>query len=357
MTADPSPAAAARRATALARRTGARVLLLHVVSPETPPLDFDALQREVAPLLEGIEVRPLLRHGPPAREILAAAAMEQADLILMTRHGRWQSASELGFSRFLLHSVLCRVLLDADCPVWIEPEEGGGPAAPGHVLCHAVSPVHDRQTILLAGALAARMGARLVLFRTAVRALVSIPGRQERAQAWQQDVVAAVKGDLEALRRDMDVAADIRVGIGDPVTALLQDAEAHPGGLIALRRTSREWGRDAVLQPLVRGAHVPVLLYPGVPRPAAPARPPPRHARIRNFLLVLFVLMLGVWAIHDMFRRANRPDCDREAYRCAMRDNLMNSVKDRINQPQPKGDPKLGPFNETPPAGAPRPPP
>jgi nucleotide-binding universal stress UspA family protein len=357
VTADPSPAAAARRAAALARRTGARVLLLHVVSPEAPPLDFDGLQCELAPLLDGIDVQPLLRHGPPAREILAAAAAAQADLILMTRHGRWQSASELGFSRFLLHSVLCRVLLEADCPVWIEPEEGGGPAEPEHVLYHAVSPVHDRQAIRLAGALAARMGARLVLFRAAINTIAAVPGRQERAQAWQQDVVAAVRDDLENLRRDMDMAADIHVGIGHSVAALLQAAEARPGGLIALRLISREWGSDAVLQPLVRGAHVPVLLYPGAPHPAAPARTPPRHARLKSFLLVLFVLMLGVWAIHDMFRRASQPDCDREAYRCAVRENLMNSVKDRINQPQPKGDPKLGPFSQETPAGASRPPP
>src|SRR6185312_1760363 len=89
--------------------------------------------------------------------------------------------------------------------------------------------------------------------------------QQARAQAWQDDVVAAARGDLEALCRDMDVAADIRVGIGEPAAALLRDGETHPGGLIALRRTSRQWGRDAVLQPLVRGAHGPVLLYPGAP--------------------------------------------------------------------------------------------
>jgi nucleotide-binding universal stress UspA family protein len=353
VTADPSPVAAARRAAALARRIGARVVLLHVISPDAVPPDWEALQRELAPLFEGVAVRFCLRHGPPAWEIVAAAGAEQADLILMTRHGRWQSANDLGFPRFLLHSVLCGVLLEADCPVWVEPENGD-PAAPKHVLCAVASPVHDRQTVILAGALAAMMGARLVLFRAAVNAFVSIPGQQARAQAWQDDVVAAARGDLEALCRDMDVAADIRVGIGEPVAALLRDGETHPGGLIALRRTSRQWGRDAVLQPLVRGAHGPVLLYPGAPRPPA-AAPPPRHARLKGFLLVLFVLMLGLWAIHDMFRRANQVDCTREAYRCAVRENLIDSTRDRMNQPQPKAAPKLGPFNRVPPEDASRP--
>ena len=93
------------RAAGLARRSGARVVMVHVVSPESAPVDFDGLQRTVAPLLEGIEVQPLLRRGPVAREILAAARSENADLIVLTRHGRWQSASDLGFSRFLLHSM------------------------------------------------------------------------------------------------------------------------------------------------------------------------------------------------------------------------------------------------------------
>lgn len=334
------------RAAGLARRSGARVVMVHVVSPESAPVDFDGLQRTVAPLLEGIEVQPLLRRGPVAREILAAARSENADLIVLTRHGRWQSASDLGFSRFLLHSVLCRILLDANCPVWVEPETGAPPQI-AHVLCGIASPVHDRETIGHAAGIAALLEARLSLFRNSLGAAIAVPGQQELTQAWQREVAAAVRADLEALRESLGVCADVRVGTGGFVSALLRET----AGLIAVRRTSRDWGSDETLHPLVRGADVPLLVYPGELRPlrAAPPAKPFRIPRLAGPLLLVLVLLLGVWAIHGMFVRARQPDCEREAYRCAFRQNLIYTTQDRINQPQPKADPKLGPFNQAPP--------
>ena len=330
-------------------------MLLHVDEPEAPSTDWDAWQRALAPLLDGMAVQPVLRRGPVAREILAVAREEGADLILLTRHGRWQSASDLGFPRFLLQSVLCRVLLDADCPVWVEPEIGAPPAIT-HVLCAVASLVHDRTTIDRAGAMAGMLNAGLVLFRNSVSAAIAVPGQQERSQAWQQEVAAATHADLDALREKMGVAASVRVGIGDLVSALLQDVQTAPTGLVAVRRTSRDWGKDETLLPLIRHTNVPVLVYPGV-RPRASGTAPGRRFSTQSRVLVLVsVMLLGVWLVHHVFSRAREIDCETQAYRCAVRENLMNSTKDRMGQPQPKADPKLGPFkDDPPPKGAPRP--
>jgi nucleotide-binding universal stress UspA family protein len=345
---DPPPLAAARRAAALALATGARIVLLHVVSPDAAPLDWDGQQRGLAPFLEGVTLQPLLRRGPAAREILAVAREERADLIVMTRHGRWQSASELGFPRFLLHSALCRVLLDADCPVWIEPE-ADAPASIEHVLCGVASSVHDRETIVHAAGMAAALGAGLGLFRNSVSAAITVPGQQERSAAWQRDVCAAVRTDLEALRSELGVPADIRVGVGGFALALLRET----ADLIALRRTSRDWGRDETLQPLVRGALVPVLVYPGDKRPVM-ARPANRAplSRLAGPLLAVLVLLAGIWMIHATFVRMRQPDCVLEPYRCAVRENMMNSTKDRLGQTQPRADPRMGPFKDDPPEAA-----
>jgi hypothetical protein len=311
------------------------------------------LQRTLAPLLEGVTVQALQRRGPPAREILAAAREEGADLILMTPHGRWKSANDVGLPRFLIHSVLCRVLLAADCPVWVEP--AGGAADIAALVCGVGSLLLDRDMIGRAALMAQTLGARLVLFRNTVNAAISIPGEQERVALWQQEVAAAGQADLEALRAGMNLDADIRVHPGDLAAALLADAASAGAGVIAVRRTAREWGRDQTLPALVRGAAMPVLVYPEAPRaPAAPPLPPlsRRSARLAGWAAFAVVMVLGLWLIHNLFVHVTRPDCTGSAYRCAVGQDLVNSTRDRIGQPQPKADPRLGPFKDDPPPKA-----
>jgi nucleotide-binding universal stress UspA family protein len=56
-------------------------------------------------------VRTVIRKGPAPAEIVALAAEERADLVVMGTHGRG------GVSRVLLGSVADRVLRTAPCPV------------------------------------------------------------------------------------------------------------------------------------------------------------------------------------------------------------------------------------------------
>ena len=334
VTADPPPAIAARRAAALAQRTGARVVLLHVVSPETLPLDFDRLQQALAPLLEGVAVTPLLRRGPPAREILAAAREERADVILMTRHGRWTSSSELGFPRFLLHSVLCRVMLAAPCAVWVEPQ-AGGPADITHVLCAVGSLFLDRDTITMAQGLAGITGAELVLFRNAVSAAIAIPGQSQRAGEWQREVLAVTQADLEGLRDGMGVPAQARAGVGPMADALLQETGID---LIVVRRTSRDWGKDETLLPLVRGTCVPVVIVPGEIAAVPPVRrrAPSGFERLAQRALLVVAMLLGVWLMRSAFTVVRHPDmCATHAYGCAFEEGWKRTTGARPKEPPP----------------------
>lgn len=63
----------------------------------------------------GVAVTRLLRVGVPYEEIVAAAAEEGAELIVMTTHGR------KGLSHMLLGSVTERVIRTAPCPVLVVP--------------------------------------------------------------------------------------------------------------------------------------------------------------------------------------------------------------------------------------------
>lgn len=119
----------------LARATGARVVLLHVIEntwyPGTfgmgamPLPDLESEVRKAATeRLEkmrtelagkGVTCRALLRDGVPWSEIVAAAQDEKVDLIVISTHGY------TGLKHALLGSQAERVVRTAECPVLTVP--------------------------------------------------------------------------------------------------------------------------------------------------------------------------------------------------------------------------------------------
>lgn len=130
------------QAVALARALGAEIVLLHI-AVETPLYSEGGLgvqtqqiyeaQREwaeqtleartVALRALGVQARWVRRVGVPFEEIVAAAAAERADMIVMGTHGR------SGLNRLLLGSVADRVIRLAPCPVLAVREPGRAKAA------------------------------------------------------------------------------------------------------------------------------------------------------------------------------------------------------------------------------------
>lgn len=110
-------------AMALARDTGATLLLLHVAEPLPlySDMPYSVVQEpdlpELRQRLHSISVAaqiPTERHvvvGAAADEILELAKQERADLIVMGTHGR------TGLSRVLMGSVAEVVMRRAPCPV------------------------------------------------------------------------------------------------------------------------------------------------------------------------------------------------------------------------------------------------
>ena len=103
-------------ATAMARETGARLHVVHVVPPATDPsLGSEQLTRLGRRLGEGLPVELALLSGRAAREITAYACDKGIDLIVMSTHGR------TGVSRTLLGSVTEAVVRLAPCLVLTVP--------------------------------------------------------------------------------------------------------------------------------------------------------------------------------------------------------------------------------------------
>jgi universal stress protein A len=115
----------------LAQSFGAKLLLLHVVEPPSYPLEgivpshlgatlLDDLERQASrefaqmlPETQGskLDVARRVVVGIPYRKIVEVAAGENADLIVMTTHGR------TGLSHLVMGSVAEKIVRTAACPV------------------------------------------------------------------------------------------------------------------------------------------------------------------------------------------------------------------------------------------------
>lgn len=116
----------------LARKYGAELLLVRVcyapvavlspgdmaTLPAPPNWEEDAARAYLARMAErvsadGLTCRTVALIGDPAEGVIETSAEQQADLIVVTSHGR------SGFKRFLMGSVAERIARHAPCPVLI----------------------------------------------------------------------------------------------------------------------------------------------------------------------------------------------------------------------------------------------
>jgi nucleotide-binding universal stress UspA family protein len=117
-------------AVSLAGQFGGEVLLLNVIEPVTPPpaaalvtntvfdTDLaDAVNRELSEWRNSIgaqaRMKTVVRNGTPFREIVAAADEYDADLIIISTHGR------TGLAHLFMGSTAERVVRHATCPVLV----------------------------------------------------------------------------------------------------------------------------------------------------------------------------------------------------------------------------------------------
>ena len=116
--------AAVKVATAMARETGARLHLVHVVPPATDPsLGSEQLTRLGRLFGKDLTVEIALLSGRAARELTKYARDKSIDLIVISTHGR------TGVSRALLGSVAEAVVRLSPCLVLTVPVTLGAAGA------------------------------------------------------------------------------------------------------------------------------------------------------------------------------------------------------------------------------------
>ncbi len=133
---------AARTALDLADALETELIVMHVVSPvppfpgniapNAPGFNIHTYQQDLVTQsgqeLEGFvrrlgedrgPIRPIVREGDPAGNIVEFAEKEGVDLIVIATKGR------TGFTRFVFGSVAEKVVRHAPCPVLVIPSEKG----------------------------------------------------------------------------------------------------------------------------------------------------------------------------------------------------------------------------------------
>jgi nucleotide-binding universal stress UspA family protein len=277
-------------ATAIARRCGASLDLVLVHAPF--PLQnlhnipwggaqWDASARYLGSLADeihsgaGVEASHCLRKGEPVRNICDRAADIDADLIVMTSHGR------TGLSRVWFGSVADGVMRHADVPVLIvRPIAGTSRRHPARPLCkHVLVPLDGFSTEIVPAAieLAKCDNAKMTLLRVVQPIpLISVDlGTPYPALggAWDDDATKAIaettRQHLETLAERLSdetgLEVEPRVIVDSSVaTAIVELARAEEMDLIAMASHSGPVSRfflGSVADKVIRAANTPVLLY------------------------------------------------------------------------------------------------
>jgi nucleotide-binding universal stress UspA family protein len=280
--------AALPSAEALARLTGARIILVRAIDlPDVlddlaPPfaeevaagwpasdVDFAAGQREADDYLiaiarhlaqTGRTVETRLAPGPAATAIVEAA--RDTDLVVMATHGR------SGLSRWALGSVADTVVQTVPAPVLLVRAEQAQPLASGyprHILVPLDGSMLAEQALPLAVLLASRSGAELILTHIVTQPPTEpvAAGDDELAELIRESARAYLfAAGQRAMRPGITLHTDIHAGRA--AEGILAAADSRHADLIVMATHGRSglvrWISGSVADQVLRGASVPVLL-------------------------------------------------------------------------------------------------
>jgi nucleotide-binding universal stress UspA family protein len=231
---------AARYVASYARYFDAEVALLHVEALPAEPYVWEPQTERLTELLdnflpeefEGLIVRRHVATGDPAREIVAYARNEKADLIMMPTHGRG------AFRRFVLGSVTAKVLHDTPCPVWtsahLDVDRPPAPPSLTSVVCAIDLDDTGVHTLRYAASFARLTTARLTVAH-------AVPAVETRPEAYMDldfrtALIEAARKRLAEMQALAGSEAIVCVGAGNIAQFVNHAAQSHNAGLVIIGR-------------------------------------------------------------------------------------------------------------------------
>lgn len=235
----------------LAERFQAELAMLHVSTPESiaagVPADDrslanwnllaeilqkagDSIDQSLRTKLQRLVAGSLVVQGDPAKQIVHAAQVGNADLIMMSSHGET-------FGEFLLGSVTTKVLGRKECPIWTgahTEDQSAKDFSIHNILCAVDLGPHSQAAASWAGQLATEFGARLTLSNVTQSMAIFAPGGSWANPKWQQDLVEDASHRLAELQNNLGISADLLVGSGDVPKVLSEMASKIKADLLVL---------------------------------------------------------------------------------------------------------------------------
>ncbi len=281
--------AALPAAMAIAKRSGARIHLVHVRGTSTnvltglPGLTVGwgpETERAARTYLDGIAERAseeigesvsfALLDGPVAEALREYVRTQAISIIVMSTHGR------RGLSRAWLGSVAAGVIRESRTPVLlVRPRRGGGRPGATLRIRKIVIPLdgssHSEAIVAPAGVLGKFLGATLTLvhviepvFRLGEAILVPAVEYDAAADARLRSEATAYLGRIAQRLRGDGLVVEEKIVSGEAVQALLEVAKETDADVIAMATHGRRgWKRLAfgsVADKLVRSSSLPFLV-------------------------------------------------------------------------------------------------
>lgn len=257
---------AARFVEAFARRFGAEVLLLHVVTSGEHNLAeelFPMRQAQLATFfpdgLSYISTERCVLGEDPSTAILEADRTWKPDLIMMPTGG-------LGaFERLLVGSVTAEMLRGAACPVWTGVHAETAPQPEEihcrRVLCAVGMSEHSQAVLEWAAWLAGQCDARLAIVHATAEITASFDGGSVEEEL-RQKISSDARMRMEALQLAAGTASEVFFQSGVPADIVAQVAAKFSADLLVVGR-HEESGWD-VLQDayaVLRTSPCPVISF------------------------------------------------------------------------------------------------
>jgi nucleotide-binding universal stress UspA family protein len=278
----------------LAQAMHARLVLLHAYRAKTDDIETDPeldLVREHADLASGLRERGVdattwLSYDEPGPAVVTAAADLQADLIVMSTHGRG------GVSQLMYGSVADHVVRGSGVPILLVTAHARPRWADDCRLCILVpldGSAFAETALGPAGELARSLSARIVL----VRGLSPSDGWQA---PWQSQRRPGRPSALEEAERYLERVADdlragghdvgVRVEIGSPAQVIADVADELSPSLVLMTTHGRgvlsRFVVESVASEALRKVAAPVLLLrpPRTPEDGDAPRAPAEHSTV-----------------------------------------------------------------------------
>ena len=186
------------------------------------------------PTLAGIRLE--VATGEPAREILRVANAQNADLIILSTHGR------TGARKAFFGSTTERLLRDTPVPVLVTPSGDPGPAdleqlarGIGGILAPLDLTQFSKRQLAVASGLARALTAPLTLLHV-VEPLMALTDREAIARRMQAERKREAAKELQALAAAVDTASTVTVSVaeGDAAAEIVDAAAASGLGVIVM---------------------------------------------------------------------------------------------------------------------------